>query len=309
MSDYRINEIFLNAEELGEQVLIVEGVDDVTLYENMFKEKNYTIYAVETIEKMDSDDCEYYKAGCDGVKKAIEDLIANEANNTDGLKKCILGIVDKDVSDFRGELFESDIVVNLKHYAIESHFINPDSVYRLLKEHTKSGSRLINRELAQQIYSEIIDELEVLYLITLDSLKGAIDRHYTSIFGYSASDECYKNLNKMNQVQSIKDELLVFAEEQNLTLDESLLLNVTKGKWALSALCDFLNKKIKELTQKCLSNEVPQCQFCRVGEHKHCMYKLKDGITTKTLKTLAFNLHDLDSLKYIKDDVLDKLDS
>ena len=73
MSDYRINEIFLNAEELGEQVLIVEGVDDVTLYENMFKEQDYTIYAVETIEKMDSDDCEYYKAGCDGVKKAIEE--------------------------------------------------------------------------------------------------------------------------------------------------------------------------------------------------------------------------------------------
>ncbi|MCZ4348237.1 hypothetical protein, partial [Devosia neptuniae] len=79
-------------------------------------------------EKIHSESGEHYQPGCEGVKTAINDLVENEDGNTTLLKENLLGIVDKDVSDYRNEIFESDIVVNLRHYAIENHFLVPEAV-------------------------------------------------------------------------------------------------------------------------------------------------------------------------------------
>ncbi|ELB2036003.1 DUF4435 domain-containing protein [Vibrio parahaemolyticus] len=309
MSEYRINEIFLNAEQLDEKILIVEGEDDVYLYDGMFKDKNYLAYAVENIEKIDAENGETYTPGCDGVKSAIEDLLTIEDNNTDLLKKHILGIVDKDVSDFRQEVFESEIVFNLDSYAIENHFISQEVVKKLLSDYTNGTTHLINNQLAQDLYQEIVNRLDVLFLISLDSLKGALDSDYSAIFGYASKDFCFKNQTKLAELQERENELLEFARANNLTFNEEFIQNVVKGKWALAAFLHFFVEEVKTLVLKCNNNHVQQCQFCGRGNFAKCSYALKAGLNTKTLKSLIFNYNDIETLTYIRQGVNQKFDT
>lgn len=305
MSNYRINEVLLNAQELGEKVILVEGVDDVQLYENLFHNEGYIVLAIENVETITSESGECYQPGCHGVKIAIEDITSHEDGNTDLIGSNMLGIIDKDVSDYRGEVVESDIVVNLRHYAIENHFIEPQTVYLLLKNYSKSA-KLIDEELADKIFSDILVDMEILYLITLDSLKGALDSDYQAIFGYSSPDACYKNESKLNSLLERKDELEEFSNAQGLSYGIDLLKNTTKGKWALQAFCEFLPSHVSRLVEKCKNNQIKQCQFCATGKHHHCLYRLNDGVNNKTLKSNVYNFYSIDSLKYIHDDVNSK---
>lgn len=305
MSEYRINELLLNAQELDEKIILVEGIDDVRLYENMFENEGYTIVAIENVETIDSSSGECYKPGCDGVKTAINDITIHEDGNTQLIKRNMLGIVDKDVSDYRGETLESDIVVNLRYYAIENHFIEPQAIYFLLKSFIRS-SKLIDINLANNIFDDILVDMEILYLITLDSLKGALDSDYEAIFGYSSSDACYKNTKKLTELMNNKELLEQFASDMGLTYGIEFLKSTTKGKWALQAFCEFLSAYVSTLVEKCKNNEIQQCQFCASGKHHHCLYRFNDGVNNKTLKSNLYNLHSIDSLKYIHEDVINR---
>ena len=303
MSEYRINEIFLNAEQFGEKVLIVEGEDDVNLYDGMFNNNGYFIYAVENIEKIDSDDGERYQAGCEGVKAAIKDLLEVEDGNTDLLKTHMLGIVDKDVSDFRGEVFNSEIVFNLESYAIENHFVSKEVIKKLLEDYTKVTNTLITENITDELYSEILSRLEILYLISLDSLRGALDTTYTAVYGYNSPDQCFRNKQKLELVLSRQEELLDFACQHQLKFDEDFIQKVVKGKWALSGFIYYFTEEVKKLVQKCNLSHIQQCQFCSSGNYVKCLYAIKDGINSKALKSLIFNYYDLDALSYIKEGV------
>ncbi|MDW1550207.1 DUF4435 domain-containing protein [Vibrio sp. YT-18] len=307
MSEYRINEIFLNAEQLGEKVLIVEGEDDVNLYDGMFHSNGYFIYAVENIEKVDSENGERYQPGCGGVKTAITDLLRVEDGNTGLLKNHILGIVDKDVSDFRDEVFNSEIVFNLESYAIENHFVSKEVIKNLLVDYTKATKTLITEDITDDLYNEILNRLEILYLISLDSLRGAIDSNYSAIYGYDSSDQCFRNEQKLQLVLRKQEELLDFAEQHQLQFDENFIQKVVKGKWALSAFLHFFSEEVKVLVQKCNTSHIEQCQFCNSGKYAKCLYGIKEGLNSKSLKSLVFNYCDLDSLSYIKDGVVEKL--
>lgn len=302
MSEYRINELLLNAQELNEKILLVEGVDDVRLYENMFDDEGYTVVAIENIETIESVDGQRYQAGCDGVKRAIRDITEHEEGNTELISKNMLGIVDKDVSDYRGEELNSDIVVNLRYYAIENHFLEPETIYLLLKSFIKSA-KLVDEDLASNLFNDILVDMEVLYLITLDSLKGALDRDYTAVFGYSSVDGCYKNQSKLASLIERREELEQFSHEMGLPYDIGFLRSTTKGKWALQAFCEFLTIHVAGLAEKCRNNQIKQCQFCATGKHHHCLYRFNEGVNNKTLKSNIYNLHSIESLRYIHEDV------
>ena len=87
---YEIDEILNEAIITGVPALIVEGIDDISIYDNLALKVpfEYEVYAVENIEG--------FSEGCEQVILAVEELNTLESEAHE-LTNHVLGVIDKDV--------------------------------------------------------------------------------------------------------------------------------------------------------------------------------------------------------------------
>jgi hypothetical protein len=120
-----IDELFIEAIMTEVPCVLVEGIDDIEIYSQLSEqlEVKPEVYAIETVKG--------FTVGCEQVIKAI--------NRLDELPPCehaivdhMLGIIDKDVREFRNQLPQSEAILVLKYYSIESHFISSTVIEQLL---------------------------------------------------------------------------------------------------------------------------------------------------------------------------------
>lgn len=280
---YEIDEILNEAVMTGVPSIIVEGVDDICIYSEIAKENTpfaVEVYAVEHVSG--------FGQGCEEVLRAIseiEDIQSSKHKTSD----YVLGIIDKDVRDFRGETPESEAVLMLKHYSIESHFVSQTIVQHALKACTRSSHEMITDELCSFIMREIEGRLLRLYYFSLEALKKSLVRGYDAAFCYSYGYGRLKDEKARELISSKRQELDSFAADQNIEQSITSLKRIARGKWLIDVFAEELVLCINDLQGLCKDSVIESCRSCLNLAFEKCLYKVREGINKNTIKTIALS--------------------
>lgn len=292
---YEISEILNTAIMTKTISIIVEGVDDIQVYDGIAKSvnKKAEIFPIEAIEG--------YAPGCHHIITAMNDIMDLPPSVVKP-EKYIIGVIDKDIKDFRGEIPTNPLVLTLKYYSMESHFIDKKALPNIFEMITKTPQSLITDTLIDYIYELIPLDNEDFFLICLESLKKSLDAQYESDFSYSYSEGRIFSEEDIIKVRLKKEELLSFAENLSITRNLNNLKKISKGKWLLHWFCVQILSATQQVKDLCGIAPVQQCVMCAGNGHSphHCLYKLKDAINTKTLKNLLMSNISLPEFDYIR---------
>ncbi|MEZ9409342.1 hypothetical protein BCU53_024390 (plasmid) [Vibrio lentus] len=295
MQTYNIEDIVSGSIMTKTPVIIVEGIDDMPVY------KDIAVSIDIEAQVLASELIKDGKSGCEGVKELMADIDALPESRYD-YKDYIVGIIDKDVTDYRGEIPDYKCLFPLRYYSMESHFVCETTVLDLLKSSTKTTNNLLDERVKGVVTSSIMNSLNRLYLVSLEALQGALDSEYDSLFSYSCtSGRAYCDENLFNQISDKKAELESFAQSKGIEFDLESMRKFIKGKWLLDIYFREFDKALKTLPQFCESGEIIQCEFCMVGVADKCSYTIKNTITPDALRTLAMTSTDNRNFDYIKD--------
>lgn len=245
-------------------ILVVEGIDDVSVYEGFTDslEKEIEVIAVQNLKDMN-----------EGSRGVIDFIKALYDIQYDGeIEKYILGIIDRDARFYRGELIHLPALLILKWYSMESHFATKEAVKCVMENCTRTRGKLISDDLVSGIYNRILNSLMDLYYISLESMKNACERNYNGAVSFSMSVPQMRGTDKFNEVLNKQYELDEFAKERNINKNFDGLLAICKGKWLVGEFSRLLIKEIKQLNNHCSSGVIQQCQFCHNGRYDLCLY-------------------------------------
>lgn len=280
---YEIDEILNEAVMTGVPSVIVEGVDDICIYSEIAK-KNIPfpveVYAVEHVSG--------FGQGCEEVLRAISEIEGIHSSKHKASDH-VLGVIDKDVRDFRGELPVSEAVLTLRHYSIESHFVSKTIVQHTLTLCTRSSHDMVTDELCEFIMSEIEKRLLNLYYFSLEALKKAIVRDYDAAFSYSFGYGRLKDQNAQKLIAAKKQELDAFAATHKIDESISVIKRIASGKWLIEVFSEELVACINDLQGLCKESAINSCRSCLNSAFEKCLYKMRDGINKNTIKSLAFS--------------------
>lgn len=277
---FEIDEVLNESIMTGVPSLIVEGIDDIGIYIDLAKRVPFDVevYAVEHVEG--------YGQGCGEVIKAITALESLPPTQYK-LSSYILGVIDKDVREYRGELPSSSAILVLKYYSIESHFISKAIIANTLRLCTKSSHEMINEELCDLIMSEIEVKLLDLYYHSLEALKNATHTGYAADFAYSYTPGRIKDVQAKALIQAKKAELDLFADSLNITKNMNSIKCIARGKWLIDVFSDELVTCIENLQNLCRVKTINSCLSCITTAYDKCLYRMKDGFNKNTIKSLA----------------------
>ncbi|WP_440493374.1 DUF4435 domain-containing protein [Serratia sarumanii] len=289
---YVLGEVLSQSIMTKTPTVVVEGIDDVKIYDSICRsaEKNCFVIPVECIDG--------YTEGNDHVIRAMND-IAHMPLSKYNYRDYILGVIDKDVRDFRQEMPINDLIFPLSVYSIESHFVNKECILYFIEEVTKATSDLVSQNLENVIVAEILRNFDDLFLFSLDALKGAIDPTYTSHLGYSSSEGRIVVESDITEIRKRRDALIDFAKDMRIDFNLETLKRISKGKWLLFLFCYQLEKVIKNLPSRCGGGEITSCRVC-IADVEKCLYKIKEGINHKTMRNLLINKVHFSEIDYVR---------
>lgn len=295
--NYDIEELLTTAITIDKPMIIVEGSDDVKIYENIIEhiDRDYDVYAIENIKD--------YSEGCEEVIRAIADLQLkiNESERND---KYILGIIDADVRQFRNTIPNLKCIFVLKYYSFESHFISRSNLKVMVGEVTNNGNTAISKEVLDYCESDLEKHFKELYYYSLESLKNALVVNYNSVIGYSASPGLLFSQHHWAAIKTKKRNLDYFAKKHTIKYDLKTLKRIAKGKWLLFYYSSSVLNRLKTLKDACKDNKLPQCQFCKCSNHNKCLRKLNSNYNVDLIQKKLSNYYDKNELKYIYDRLL-----
>lgn len=297
-----IDEVLNEAIMTSTPYVIVEGIDDIAIYEGIAKSigKTIEVAAVETLaeNRMLLVDVPYTEGG-EGVKKAIDDL-NSLISITHPIEDYILGIIDRDVREYRNELPVKNCLLVLEMYSIESHFVC-EKVFNLLFDYSIATlPEYVGVDVRREIFEKVLEELLDFYYFSLESLKLATDTTYISDFKYSFGGDAKKQEILRQRVFEKTNDLNQFAAPYFFNKNIATLRKITKGKWIYEDFCRVIYKIVSEFSSFCGKQDVVQCQFCKVGNTNKCLYCVKDGITAKALHAIGRTFVATPNLDYVR---------
>ena len=292
---YEISEILNTAIMTKSISIIVEGVDDIQIYDSIAKSinKNAEIFPIETIEG--------YAPGCNQIIVAMND-VAEIPQSSVNYDNYIVGIIDKDIKDYRNEIPTNPLILTLKYYSMESHFVDKEVLPSIFELITKTPRSLITSDFIAHLYELVTLDIDDFFLICIESLKNSLNADYESDFAYSYSEGRIFSEDDIGKVRLKRDELNSFADSLSISRDLNSLKKISKGKWLLHFFCVKTLGAAQQYKDLCGTQPVQQCVMCAGNGHSasHCLYKLKDSITTKNLKHLIMNNIWLPDFDYIR---------
>lgn len=286
---------FLVLKKKKKPYIMVEGKDDIAFYENIVESIDRD-YAVKPIG--------IYKntSNCTAVIEWMQEL--DEVLEKDEHRKYFLGIIDGDARKYIDALpTENSLLYVLEYYSWESYFVNKEVVFKSIKNFLKTR-RLVTNELIEYLYAEHIENhlSNELWFCALKRLRD-----------FKNDEKCNQD-NSMNRLDkdsqfieeltSLKEELTYFSNEKNIIYTPQLLLEITKGKWALDFFVKkYLQalKKLPVLCQNDLNSFVKKCDYCENNDVNNCLYELKANYREEHIKADIINLIDLSLLQPIKE--------
>lgn len=292
MDKYEMDEIVNMAIMTKTPHIIVEGVNDVCVYEAIADSTNINmeVYCIQMIAG--------YAGGNDGVAEAIEYCYTLPLGGRD-VKDYILGIVDRDARFYRHEIPSLPALLILQYYSIESHFASKAAIEPIVRRVTRIST---NDELSvDRIFNDIEDGISDLYYFSLDALKNAVDLSYLSVVAFSDKPGRRMDSKTIADLQHRKRDLDDFAKVYGLENSLESLKQFSKGKWVLAAYSEGLHREISGLVEKCKSGAIAQCRMCRFDVNAPCLFKAEDGFTKKTIYSLLLKEVRVPEIDYIRD--------
>ena len=288
-----IDEVLNEAIMSSTPAIIVEGIDDLKTYISIAKSavENFEIYPVETIDG--------YSAGCQHVVNAIRDLYSlNDA--THPIENFVLGIIDRDVREFRNEIPEEEAILALEYYSLESHFVCEEVLSAAIRRYAKVHSDKLGPEFSPNLFSQIEEKLLDLYYFSLESLRCAIDSTYSTEFKYSYKPNRRTEEPTRTNVLAKIEQLDQLADQFGLSRNIQCLKKIAKGKWLLQVFSEAVYGVLQNLHALCGKFGATQCEFCRLQIADKCTYRAKEGISSKTVYSDATENTSLASLEYVR---------
>lgn len=296
-----LNELVSGAIMNNEPLIIVEGYDDVSYYNEIAAqlEKNVNVKAVETIrEFINKSGCKHVIDAINNIEKQID---VDRTLSRSVAEKYVLGIIDADAREYRNaEIPSSTLFLILKVYSVESHFDVDEILIQFIKNHTYVDNKLLesNKDNVLNYVKQSVEEnYHKLWYISLEALKTACDENYNeSLFRYKPDSVIrFFKLNQsenqeiMNQLMEKTSELDQFAREKEIVISD--FKQVVKGKWLLEVYIYSVMKKIKELANACKDGKVKRCPYCLTTNQrpsKHCQYRVRINFVENNLKSFFF---------------------
>ena len=273
-------------------VVIVEGFDDVRLYEA------FADHAGVECDVVASENILSEKEGCEGVIANI-DIVESVSNGVD-ISKHIVGIIDRDARYFRDEIPASTAILMLNLYSIESHFVGEETVRRMLSSVLNAPLGLVQEINIDEAYASVVAKLMMAYPISLEALKNACVRDYNSEVGYSDRIRSVFLSGALPRIHAKRADLDIFANGLHISNCWNDLLLICKGKWLLDLFCDYIHELISELPKRCAARQLTQCQYCLNGTHAKCLYRWRENYTSAHLRGMALGYVDLPDFAYIR---------
>jgi hypothetical protein len=330
---YSPEELLTVARTSHTPVIIVEGYDDISIYENISKNigidvlvfSSENLYKISNriysklinlnwsyikpvdfnpFQKKSIKSDKNGKEGCEGVLAAIKEIQLLTGNSN--YEKYIMGIIDKDINDYRNTLTNNlKGLFTLKYYSIESYFITHEHLCKLLKLLTKTEEKLITEELKLEIFNDTLNDLYKLYYISLEALKNACEINYDAICGFNgdtARDILFNDV-KYKKIIDKKNKLDNFAITKIITPNLLNLLKICKGKWILDYYVYLLKSRINELKSKCELSHITQCQYCQQNKYTKCLYKMT-SYNEELIKNFIMKQSDITTINDIKNKII-----
>lgn len=293
MNKFEADEILNLAIMSKTPYVIVEGVDDIKIYEEIAKSTGVLceIYSVEQLEGL--------AGGNDGVIEAIG--IVESLNMPAGKysNQFVMGVIDRDARYYRNEMPTLVSIFSLRSYSIESHFVSKFSIKPAVDRLTRISSR--DEIDVDSIYSRVEGSVFDVYYFSLDALKNAVDPSYQSVVGFSSKAGRRKDPNTVAALHSRKVDLDAFATTLHLASDIESLRKFVKGKWLLTAYAEELFDEFEQLVAKCKNLSIKQCSMCELDNSAPCLYQLKDGFNKNSLYSILKDFVNIPDFDYIRE--------
>lgn len=289
---YEIDELLNEAVMTNTPSVIVEGIEDIAIYSEIARKVSFPveIYAIESISE--------FGEGCSEVIRAIEylDQLPSQKHK---VSNHLLGIIDKDVREYRGEIPNSDAILVLKYYSIESHFVSQSIVKSTLSQCTKSSQDMITDDTCKEIMLEIEHKLKELYYHSLEALKNATTRNYDAAFSYSCGYGLLKDQIRSQKIAEKRADLDKFADSLKISMNFETIKCIARGKWLIEVFSEELLEILKNLPTRCQDKAIAQCRSCVNKAYNKCLYRVQEGFNKNTIKNLARRNVNTPDLTYI----------
>jgi len=275
--------------------ILVEGKDDIAFYENLVEslDKDYIVKHIGMYKDT---------SNCTAIIEFMREL--DEIVDKEKHRKYFLGIIDGDARKYTDTLPETnDLLYILEYYSWESYFINAEVVSKSIKNFLKNRTLLTSTSI-EKIYTDYIEKhlLDELWLCGLKRLKDNKNDNKCN------EDNSINRLDKddkfIKELKELKEELSLFAIQKNITCNHKTLLEITKGKWALSFFVKKYLQALKKLPTLCKDKNITSikiCDFCKQESFDNCLYELRANYREEHIKADITNLVDIDSLAPIKE--------
>jgi len=283
---------FLVLKKKKKPYILVEGKDDIAFYENIIESigKDYIVKPIGRYKN---------SSNCIAVIEFMQEL--NEVLDKDEYRQYFLGIIDGDARKQRNELpSENSLLYILQYYSWESYFISQEVVKKSIKNFLKTRT-LLTDEVIEHLYKEYIEQylFNELWLCGLKRLRdGETDKECNQDNSINRLD---KDKKFFIELKKLENDLSDFADKNGVKLSHEILLEITKGKWAL----DFFVKKylqlLKKLPNLCKKGEIIPCDYCEEKDFENCLYELNVHYREEHIRASISNLIDIDSLTPIKE--------
>ena len=284
---------FLVLKKKKKPYILVEGKDDIAFYENIIESisKDYVVKPIGRYKN---------SSNCTAVIEFMQEL--DKVLNRDEHRKYFLGIIDGDARKQKNKLpKDNSLLYILQYYSWESYFISEEVVAKSIKNFLKTR-KLCSDELVEHIYNDYIENhlLKELWLCGLKRLRDGDSDTYCN--RDNSVDRLDKDEYFIKELHELKNDLSEFATEKELICTDKILLEITKGKWAL----DFFVKKylqaLKKLPSLCKNKKIESCDYCNEQEDfNNCLYELRANYREEHIRADIINLINLKSLTPIKE--------
>lgn len=295
MEQYNISDIVSQSIMTKVPTIIVEGIDDIQVYEDISKSANIRSHVIA------SELISPFKSGCVGVTELMESIDQMPSSRYQ-VNDYVIGVIDKDTLDYRGEIKDFSCLFPLKYYSMESHYICCSKILDLVSSMTKANSRLINEKLYEHIQLEINSSLERLYLASLEALAASLIKGYQGEITYSGSiGRIYCDNQMFHRIEQKKEFLLNLANEHEICFSLDSMRKFVKGKWLIESYIKALESSIKNLSNFCGEELLEACDFCISDVENKCSYATKETLSIHSIRALIMKDVSSDNFNYIRD--------
>lgn len=283
---YQIEEALTAAIMTNTPLILVEGIDDIPIYEAVAKAAGLRSYQV---KKADLFDCSP-AGGCDGVLACVQ-ILQNKWQERNDIGLYFIAFIDADLQPFKekwGEIKSLKGLFVLDWYAIEAYFIAPYYIQRLLCYLTRlpeDSTQLIAA--FEQINQHWQHLQEDLFLFALDALQKELQPNPTSISKSSAQINSNQYPIVVENLKNRRVELVNFGHSQNLNFSkEQIIKRCLRSKDLIIFWIKALFCAKEQRISSCNTNGLPVCENCQTTQnYTNCYYQHKyTNITDRELK-------------------------